>query len=57
MKRKVFIHTNHRQMTGALVSAFSLRRNSAQMLRQEMTNNHLRHDAFQVLERPPRLAA
>jgi len=57
VKRKVFIHTNHRQMTGALVSAFSLRRNSAQMLRQEMTNNHVRHDAFQVLERPPRLAA
>ena len=29
MKNCVFIHTNHRQLVGALVSAHSLRRNSA----------------------------
>jgi hypothetical protein len=29
VRPKVFIHTNHRQMIGALVSAYSLRRNSA----------------------------
>jgi len=28
MKKRVFIHTNHRQLVGALLSAYSLRRNS-----------------------------
>ena len=28
MKPTVFIHTNHRQMVGALVSRYSLKRNS-----------------------------
>jgi hypothetical protein len=29
MKPTVFIHTNHKQMLGALVSQYSLKRNSA----------------------------
>ena len=28
MKKCVFVHTNHRQMVGALVSQYSLKRNS-----------------------------
>jgi hypothetical protein len=30
---------------------------SEAMLREEMARNHVRHDAFEVMERTPRLAA
>jgi hypothetical protein len=30
---------------------------SEDMLREEMERNHVRHDAFEIIERTPRLAA
>ncbi len=73
MQPCVFIHTNHRQYVGALVSAYSMRRASPhaerfevktetgivsqELLREEMRRNHVRHDAFELIERAPPRAA
>lgn len=46
MKPCVFIHTNHRQMLGALVSRYSLKRNSAHSDRFDVRFIETRHQAF-----------
>ena len=40
MKPTVFVHTNHRQMVGALVSQYSIRRNSAHADQFEVSSLH-----------------
>ena len=51
MKPTVFIHTNHRQYLGALVSAHSLRRNSRHA--DQFDVRIIQHKDYPVL-RPPR---
>jgi hypothetical protein len=46
VKKSVFIHTNHRQWIGALVSAYSLRRNSAHADDFEVEFIHTKDHAF-----------
>ena len=46
MKKCVFIHTNHRQWIGALVSAYSLRRNSAHADEFEVEFIHTKDHPF-----------
>jgi hypothetical protein len=46
MNRCVFVHTNHRQMVGALVSQHSIRRNSAHKDQFEVRIIHTKDHAF-----------
>ncbi len=56
VKPTVFIHTNHRQRIGALVSAYSLRRNSAAPETFDVRLiEHADHDFFQAREGQPYL--
>ncbi|HEU0306624.1 MAG TPA: hypothetical protein VFR30_06615, partial [Lysobacter sp.] len=46
MQRCVFVHTNHRQMVGALVSQYSIRRNSAHADQFEVKIIHTKDHPF-----------
>ena len=46
MKPTVFVHTNHRQMVGALVSQYSIRRNSAHADQFEVAILHTKDHPF-----------
>jgi len=82
MEYCVFIHTNHKQIVGALVAEYALLGRyrphpdpnqerfffgllkeclekgviTEGMIRDEMAQDHVRHDAFDVIGRTPRLA-